>query len=110
MQYFHIKYAQFAFFIMKSKEFKKWRKAHGLNQTKAARKLGLKLRTVQYYEKGERKGKPIEIPKSVSLACYAISCGIEEVEFSETPKGRPVVNIPPKLVMAPPHDTEMDDD
>ena len=63
---------------MKSKEFKRWRKAHGLNQTKAARKLGLKLRKVQYYEKGERKGKPVEIPKAISLACFAISCGIED--------------------------------
>ena len=75
---------------MKSKEFKRWRKAHGLNQTKAARKLGLKLRTVQYYEKGERKGKPLEIPKAVSLACFAISCGIEDVDFSQ-PKGQPVL-------------------
>lgn len=88
---------------MKPKEFKKWRKAHGLNQTKAARKLGLKLRTVQYYEKGERKGKPIEIPKAVSLACYAISCGIEEVDFSVA-KGRPVVNSSPELMMTPPDD------
>ena len=73
---------------MKPKEFKRWRKAHGLNQTKAARKLGLKLRTVQYYEKGERKGKVVEIPKAVSLACFAISCGIDDVDFSE-PKGKP---------------------
>lgn len=86
---------------MEPKEFKKWRKAHGLNQTKAARKLGLKLRTVQYYEKGERKGKPIEIPKAVSLACYAISCGIEDVEFSEA-KGRPVTNTNQDLEMTPP--------
>ena len=75
---------------MRSKEFKKWRKAHGLSQTKAARKLGLKLRTVQYYEKGERKGKPVDIPKAVSLACFAISCGIENVEFSQ-PKGQPIL-------------------
>lgn len=75
---------------MKSKEFKRWRKAHGFSQTKAARKLGLKLRTVQYYEKGERKGKPLEIPKAVSLACFAISCGIECVDFTQ-PKGQPVM-------------------
>jgi len=46
--------------------------------------------TVQYYEKGERKGKPVEIPKAVSLACFAISCGIEDVDFSQ-PKGQPVL-------------------
>ena len=60
----------------------------GLNQTKAARRLGLKLRTVQYYEKGERKGQKIDIPKSVSLACYALSCGVTAVDYS-TPLGRP---------------------
>ena len=58
----------------------------GLNQTKAAKRLGLKLRTVQYYEKGERKGKKVTIPKSVSLACYALSCGVADVDFS-TPLG-----------------------
>ena len=81
---------------MKAKEFKRWRKAHGLNQTKAARILGLKLRTIQYYEKGERKGKTVIIPKAVSLACFAISCGIEDVDFTE-PKGRAVNNHPKNL-------------
>ncbi|MTI09511.1 helix-turn-helix domain-containing protein [Curvivirga aplysinae] len=74
---------------MSPEEFKLWRKELGFNQTKAAKKLGVKLRTVQYYEKGERKGKQVEIPKSVSLACFAVSCGIADVDFS-TPLGRPV--------------------
>lgn len=73
---------------MKPQQFKAWRKAMGYNQTKAARRLGLTLRTVQYYEKGERKGKTVDIPKSVSLACYALSCGVTAVEYS-TPLGRP---------------------
>lgn len=73
---------------MTPEEFKTWRKAMGLNQTRAARRLGLTLRTVQYYEKGERKGKKVSIPKSVSLACYALSCGVTAVEFN-TPLGRP---------------------
>lgn len=72
---------------MNAKEFKRWRKAHGLNQTRAARKLGLKIRTIQYYEKGERKGKAVEIPKAVALACFAISCGVEDVDYSD-PEGR----------------------
>ena len=72
---------------MNAKEFKRWRKAHGLNQTRAARKLGLKIRTIQYYEKGERKGKAVEIPKAVALACFAISCGVEDVDYSD-PAGR----------------------
>jgi transcriptional regulator with XRE-family HTH domain len=74
---------------MNAKEFKRWRKAHGLSQTKAARMLGLKIRTIQYYEKGERKGKAIDIPKTVALACFAISCGVEDVDYAE-PEGRAI--------------------
>ena len=87
---------------MNAKEFKRWRKAHGLSQTNAARKLGLKIRTIQYYEKGERKGSTIEIPKAVALACFAISCGVEDVDYTE-PKGhgigqgdQPDLLTPPK--------------
>ena len=72
---------------MNAKEFKRWRKAHGLSQTNAAGKLGLKIRTIQYYEKGERKGRTIEIPKAVALACFAISYGVEDVDYTE-PKGQ----------------------
>jgi transcriptional regulator with XRE-family HTH domain len=74
---------------MNAKEFKRWRQALGLSQTMAARKLGLKIRTIQYYEKGERKGRIIEIPKAVTLACFAISCGVEDVDYT-TPKGRAI--------------------
>jgi hypothetical protein len=37
--------------------------------------LGLKRRVVQYYEKGERDGKEIDIPKYVRLACFAVVKG-----------------------------------
>ena len=74
---------------MNAKEFKRWRQALGLSQTMAARKLGLKIRTIQYYEKGERKGRIIEIPKAVALACFAISCGVEDVDYAE-PEGRAI--------------------
>ena len=74
---------------MNAKEFKRWRQALGLSQTMAARKLDLKIRTIQYYEKGERKGRIIEIPKAVALACFAISCGVEDVDYT-TPKGRAI--------------------
>ena len=74
---------------MNAKEFKRWRKAHGLSQTKAARKLGLRIRTIQYYEKGKRKDKKVEIPKAVALACFAISCGVEDVDYTE-PEGRAI--------------------
>ena len=79
---------------MNATEFKKWRKALGLSQAQAANKLGLKIRTVQYYEKGERKNKKVDIPKTVALACHAISCGIEEVEYTK-PKGRPAKQTSP---------------
>lgn len=62
---------------MKPKEFKAWRKECGLTQEAAAKKLGLKKRTIQYYEKGERDGKPFKIPKTTALACYAICQGVE---------------------------------
>ena len=45
----------------------------GLKQREAADLLGLKKRVIQYYEQGERDGKPVDIPKSVALACYAIT-------------------------------------
>ena len=56
--------------------FKAWRKALGLSQKKAADALGLKNRIVQYYEKGERDGEKVKIPKHVRLACYALSLGV----------------------------------
>lgn len=61
---------------MRPGDFKQWRKALKLSQQEAANVLGLKRRVVQYYEKGERDGEPVEIPKSVRLACYAITVGV----------------------------------
>ena len=57
-------------------DFKAWRKSLGLSQKKAADALGLKNRIVQYYEKGERDGDKVKIPKHVRLACYALSLGV----------------------------------
>jgi transcriptional regulator with XRE-family HTH domain len=64
--------------VMRPKDFKRWRKSLGLSQKAAADALGLKRRVVQYYEKGEREGKSVEIPKSVRLACYALNEGISD--------------------------------
>jgi transcriptional regulator with XRE-family HTH domain len=61
---------------MTPEEFKTWRKTLGLSQKKAADALGLKNRIVQYYEKGERDGGRVKIPKHVRLACYALSIGV----------------------------------
>jgi transcriptional regulator with XRE-family HTH domain len=63
---------------MRPRDFKRWRKSLGLSQKMAADALGLKRRVVQYYEKGEREGKEVEIPKSVRLACYALNEGISD--------------------------------
>ena len=82
---------------MNAKEFKRWRKAQGLSQTGAARKLGLKIRTIQYYEKGKRKDKPVDIPKAVALACFAISCGVDDVDYSQ-PEGRAIRSNPRDLL------------
>ncbi len=63
---------------MNPNHFKAWRKALGLSQKKAADALGLKNRIVQYYEKGERDGEKVKIPKHVRLACYALSVGVTD--------------------------------
>ena len=61
-------------------QFKAWRKAMGLKQKEAAARLGLKKRVIQYYERGHRDGKKVEVPKAVELACYALSVGVQEYE------------------------------
>ena len=63
---------------MEPGEFKKWRKSLDLSQKEAAQALGLKRRMIQYYEKGERDGDKVVIPRSVRLACYALSEGVED--------------------------------
>jgi transcriptional regulator with XRE-family HTH domain len=67
---------------MTSGQFRAWRKSLGMKQKEAAELLGLKKRMIQYYEKGERDGRAVEIPKTVRLACYALSQGI--VDFDGT--------------------------
>jgi transcriptional regulator with XRE-family HTH domain len=67
--------------MMKGHDFKRWRKTLDLSQKDAADALGLKRRVVQYYEKGERGGgKPVKIPRTVRLACYAIATGVADYE------------------------------
>ena len=69
---------------MKPADFKSWRKGMGLSQKKAAEALGLKLRMIQYYEKGKRDSKDVKIPKSVRLACFALSEGVSDFDGTET--------------------------
>jgi len=69
--------------------FRHWRKRHKLSQKDAAKALGLKPRIIQYYEKGERDGKTVEIPLSVRLACYAIESGIGDFDGKDSAKLKP---------------------
>ncbi len=63
---------------MEPGDFRKWRKSLKLSQKEAAHALGLKRRMIQYYEKGERDGDKVSIPRSVRLACFALSEGVED--------------------------------
>ena len=71
---------------MDSDRFREWRRALGLKQKDAADKLGLKKRVIQYYEKGDRDGKRVEIPKTVELACLALSLGVETYDGRAIPR------------------------
>jgi transcriptional regulator with XRE-family HTH domain len=71
---------------MKGHDFKRWRKTLEMSQKDAAEILGLKRRVVQYYEKGERDGDPVKIPRTVRLACYAITVGVTDYHGPEKEK------------------------
>ncbi len=67
---------------MTPQDFKTWRKASKLTQTGAAAAFGLSLATVKLYESGRRygagddAGRPVEIPRTVQLACAALAHGL----------------------------------
>ena len=69
--------------VMTPSDFKRWRKALRLSQKEAAEALGLKRRVVQYYEKGERDGVQVVIPKTVRLACFALAEGAADYQGPE---------------------------
>lgn len=70
---------------MSARDFKRWRKAMSLSQKEAAQALGLKRRILQYYEKGERDGDPVAIPKTVRLACFALVQGCDDYAGPDLP-------------------------
>lgn len=70
--------------FMTPDQFRAWRRSLGLKQKDAAEQLGLKKRMIQYYEKGDRDGRPVEIPKYVRLACYALQAGIGDFDGQNT--------------------------
>lgn len=67
---------------MNAAQFRAWRENMKLRQDEAAEALGIKKRMLQYYEKGNRDGRPVMIPKSIRLACYAVSLGIVDFDGS----------------------------
>ncbi len=71
---------------MDSEGFRQWRRAMGLKQKDAADRLGLKKRVIQYYEKGDRDGKAVAIPRTVELACLALSLGCEGYDGRALPR------------------------
>lgn len=71
-------------FTMTSDQFRQWRKRLGLKQKDAAELLGLKRRMIQYYEKGRRDGKALEIPRSIRLACFALDQGVRDFDGQST--------------------------
>jgi transcriptional regulator with XRE-family HTH domain len=71
-------------------QFREWRRSLGLKQKEAAERLGLKKRMIQYYEKGDRDGRPVEIPKYVRLACYALQAGIGDFDGKNTRAAPPI--------------------
>jgi len=79
--------------VVRSSDFKRWRKSLELSQKQAADALGLKRRMVQYYEKGERDGEKVAVPKAVRLACWALSAGIADYHGP---------NIPPDQIPSTP--------
>jgi transcriptional regulator with XRE-family HTH domain len=80
---------------MKPADFKRWRKHLGLSQKDAAQLLGLKRRMVQYYEKGQRDGFKVAIPKTVRLACYAVADGV--ADYTGPPRVRKKTKPKPKI-------------
>lgn len=81
---------------MKPADFKRWRKDLGLSQKDAAQLLGLKRRMVQYYEKGQRDGFKVAIPKTVRLACYAVADGVADYTGPPRVKKKPKARTKPK--------------
>lgn len=65
---------------MTPEQFREWRKRLGLTREEAAEQLGISPSTVKAYELGRTRpqGEPLEIPKTVRLACGAVQNGYLE--------------------------------
>lgn len=90
---------------MSPRQFRRWRKNLGFSQKGAAKALGLKTRIVQYYEKGERDGKKVEVPLSVRLACWSLQNGVGDFDGSMP---SPLKRDPDGKKTAEPDDGDLD--
>ena len=65
---------------MTNADFAAWRRTMGWSKACAADMLGISPQCVALYEKGYRltfgMSRPVEIPKTVRLACLALKSGI----------------------------------
>ena len=86
---------------MEPSDFRKWHKSLKMSQKEAAHALGLKRRMIQYYEKGERDGDKVSIPRSVRLACFALAEGVEDYHGPHR-KTKLREEAKPKTVSEPP--------
>ncbi len=86
---------------MDGKQLKAWRKSLDLSQKEAAEALGLKRRIFQYYEKGERDGEAIKPPKTVRLACWALTQGVVDYLGPEPPEKKDDKKDRPKKAAKP---------
>ena len=62
--------------MMTALQFLRWRRRMKLTQVQAAEKLGVRRRSIQYYEAGKRNGRPFPIPRVVELATKAIEANL----------------------------------
>ncbi|MHA1189926.1 MAG: helix-turn-helix domain-containing protein [Alphaproteobacteria bacterium] len=86
---------------MTPKQFHHWRKSLNLKQREAAELLGLKKRMIQYYEHGRRGGKAVHIPKTVRLACLALTQGARDFDGETATRAddhppTPAISVPVK--------------
>ncbi len=75
---------------MTSDDFKVWRERLGLSQQQAAEALGISKGTVVNYESGSRRDddRPVTVPKSIELACAALTFGIAPDFTVRTERGQ----------------------
>ena len=59
--------------VMTPQEFREWRRSHGWSQAAAAKRLGVVLQTVKFWEQGRNP-----ISRLVALACNALDADPEQ--------------------------------